>query len=70
MGHEPWAENKHEAAIAAATEDYFDTEKWDECFGLDESYARVIVTVHSPAGMAGNYSVSLQRVTKAWAPAG
>jgi hypothetical protein len=63
----PWAEFDGEAAVNAATAVYFDTEKWDEWFGLDESDTHVIVTVHSPASIAGIYSVHLDRLTKAHA---
>ncbi len=62
-----WAEFDGESAVNAAAEAYFDTEKWDEWFGLDESDTHVLVTVHSPDSIAGVYSVSLDRVTKAYA---
>jgi hypothetical protein len=61
----PWAELDAETGVRVATEDYFDTEKWDEWFGPDLSNAHVLVTVHSPASIAGIYSVELWRVTKA-----
>jgi hypothetical protein len=63
----PWAEFDGENAVNEAIEAYFDAEKWDEWFGLDESDACVVVTVHSPTSIAGTYSVLLERVTKAHA---
>ncbi len=63
----PWAECDGESAVKAAMEAYFNAEKWDEWFGLDESDTHVVVTVHSPESIAGVYSVRLERETKAYA---
>ena len=63
----PWAETDGESAVNAAVEAFFDVETWDEWFGLDESDTRVMVTVESPASIAGTYEVRLERVTQAHA---
>lgn len=64
-----WAdcEDNAESAVVDICEEFFDRHVWDAWIGLDDDDWSVTVIIHSPASIAGDYFVSLERVTKAHA---
>lgn len=63
-----WAdcEGNAESAVKDVVEDFFAySEYWRDWFGDDDDSAHILVCIHSPPSIAGEYTVDLERVIKA-----
>lgn len=63
----PWADSEAsgETAVQHVIESWMRAPEWQEWIGNDASKASILVTIHAPASIAGEYSVALDRVVRA-----
>lgn len=65
----PWADCALNAESVASEicQNFFTDEVWRQWIGNDDTRWTIDLEIHSPASIAGNYEVELERVTKAQA---